>query len=292
MSIPQARFADVPMPAKSRSARLLWAMLMSLFTAGLGHVYLGHFRTGLKLIALDVAIDLAGTALMHRPPAAAGLVLIALVLVAVLALRITAIVLVARAGAPSASLRKPVIWQNAWMMFALVLAVTQAASLGQPAALRSFSIPSGSMQPTLQIGDLLLADSTPKAPARGDIVFFTAPSDPDLLYVKRVIALGGDHVRLDHGTVFLNGHALPRDGSTETNLEGRSYEVTTTPGPRDTTAEITVPEGTMFVLGDNRANSLDSRDPSVGTVNLGRVVAQGGVIYWAQDRARILSPVR
>jgi len=291
MPVPPARFADAPLPAKSRSARLLWAMLMSLFTAGLGHVYLGRFRPGLMLVALDVAIDLAGTALMHRPPSPAALELIGLVLVAVLALRIASVVLVARAGAPTQSLRKPVIWQNAWVIFLLVLGVTQAASHAQPVALRSFSIPSGSMQPTLQIGDLLMADSTPRAPERGEIVFFTAPSDPDLIYVKRVVALGGDHVRLDHGTVILNGRALPRGDATETNLDGRAYTVTATPGPLDTTDEITVPTGEMFVLGDNRANSRDSRDPSVGTVNLGRIVAQGGVIYWAQNRSRILSEV-
>ncbi len=287
-----ARIADLPVPAKSRSARLFWAMLLSLFTAGLGQVYLGRFRSGILLVGLDVALDLTGTVLMHRPPSGAGLALMVLVLLCVMALRVAAIVMVARGGAPPLSLRKPALWQNAWLVFLVVLGCNQAAGFVLPQTVRSFSIPSGSMIPTLQIGDNIFASTAPARPAHGDIVFFTSPSDPATILVKRVVALPGERVALRGGQVILNGQALAQTASTETTPEGHLYQVNLAPGPFDTTGEITVPEGRMFVLGDNRGNSLDSRAPSVGPVPLANVIAHGGVIYWAQDRSRILSEVQ
>jgi signal peptidase I len=286
------RIADLPVPAKSRSARLFWAMLLSLFTAGLGQVYLGRFRAGILLVGFDVGLDLVGIVLMHRPPSGRGLALMGLVLVCVTVLRIGALVMVARGGAPTGSLRKTAFWQNAWLIFVLVVVCNRGAGFLLPQDMRSFTIPSGSMIPTLQIGDDVFADTSPGSVSRGDVVFFTAPSDPATIYVKRVIALAGDHVRMQGGQVILNGQALPRGATTETNLEGRSYQVNPAPGPFDTTGEITVPDGAMFVLGDNRANSLDSRAPSVGAVPVANIIGHGGIIYWARDRSRILAPVR
>jgi signal peptidase I len=157
-------------------------------------------------------------------------------------------------------------------------------------------IPSESMKPALLVGDYLLVRSTqPARLARGDIVVLRNPADGDK-QIKRIIGFGGDTVALVDGVVMLNGAPLPQqpaglfseimipqgplgirprcenglvgDGrdctktmSLETLPDGRSYSVLNimAGGPADTFAEVTVPQGHLFVLGDNRDNSLDSR---------------------------------
>ena len=114
---------------------------------------------------------------------------------------------------------------------------------------RLFRIPSAAMEPTLKIGDRIatVGDDTPK---RGDIVTFHPPSQPHAFFVKRVVGLPGDRIRIRHNRAIVNGHPL------------REPYVRTTPCtylcnlPR----EIVVPPGHYFMLGDNRGQSDDSRD--------------------------------
>ena len=111
-----------------------------------------------------------------------------------------------------------------------------------------FHIPTGSMHPTLQIGDVLFADmrvgcaTCSKRVQIDDIVIFRTPENPGVMWVKRVVALGGD--------------PMPEN---ETN---------------------TVPEGHMFVMGDNRDNSNDSRH--IGTIELSNVVGKVRQVYWSR----------
>ncbi len=157
------------------------------------------------------------------------------------------------------------------------LSVGQALSLRQ-GVVEAFNIPSGSMLPTLQVGDRLYAIKGPKAqnPARGDIVVFASPREPSQDFVKRVIGLAGDRVQIEGYRVRLNGTPL------ETGLEDASYVA---PGPdalrgelwreslgghryrviRDASRaspeaiDVTVDPNSVFLLGDNRDSSLDSR---------------------------------
>jgi signal peptidase I len=134
------------------------------------------------------------------------------------------------------------------------------------------------MSPTLIKGDDIFVDKRKRAPARGDVIVFKYPLDPSTTYVKRVIALGGDVVEISRGAVAVNGKPLPREvvqsgcpaGSdrddvpcflwNETLDDGRSYEIgtDTSLGERDFDRKV-VPSGALFVLGDNRDNSSDSR---------------------------------
>ena len=197
-------------------------------------------------------------------------------------------------------------WLNtAAEIAAIVLVITVAkAAIAEP-----YYVPSGSMEPTLLIGDEMLATKFPYGyssaslplsvpwpqterilgalPQRGDVVVFRYPGDRSQVWVKRVIGLPGDRVEMRNGRLWLNGEqvVVKPDGQTlmeergapsipaaryiETLPGGRAHPILKLSGrnPFDDTPEVTVPAGHVFVMGDNRDNSADSRVP----------LAQGGV---------------
>ena len=163
---------------------------------------------------------------------------------------------------------------------------------------QAFKIPTGSMENNLLIGDHLLVNKfvfgpTPLAIgrkvlpvrpiARGDIVVFKYPDEPDRDFIKRVIGLPGETVEIRNKTVFINGQPLEeapyvhflepplKPGDPEYGLRGE--------GLRDNWGPQTVPPGKLFVLGDNRDNSRDSRFPEVGFVPAENVVGKAVRIW-------------
>jgi signal peptidase I len=203
---------------------------------------------------------------------------------------------------------------------ALLLALVIRTLLFQP-----FSIPSGSMRPTLLEGDYLFVTkwaygysrhSLPfspnifsgriwgSEPTRGDVVVFKFPPNPSLDYIKRVIGLPGDRIKMDNGQLFINGQAVPRekvgqidnpditeesrpvDVYRETLPDGVSYDTLdlTPNGFADNTAEFVVPEGHYFMMGDNRDNSTDSRfapPTGVGFVPEENLVGRANIIFFS-----------
>jgi len=108
-------------------------------------------------------------------------------------------------------------------------------------------------------------------PKHGEIVIFKPPIDQNHNYIKRVIAVEGDRIKIIDGTVYLNGDKMEED-----YIEHRSYE---------TMPEITVPEDSYFVLGDNRSNSSDSR--FWGFVPEKNIIGRASVVFWPITRARM-----
>lgn len=196
---------------------------------------------------------------------------------------------------------------------ALLLALVLRTFLFQP-----FNIPSGSMKPTLLVGDYIFVSkfsygfsrySMPfgpnifsgriwgSDPARGDVVVFKYPPDPSKDYIKRVIGLPGDKVQLTDSVVIVNGQSFERvqKGTfseraygtersvpifRETADNGASYQtIDIQPGNLpDNTRVFEVPEGHFFFLGDNRDNSADSRF-DVGMVPAENLVGKAQVIF-------------
>lgn len=177
----------------------------------------------------------------------------------------------------------------------LVTAVI-AALVIKSFALESYYIPSASMTPTLSVDDCILVPKLAYGlrvpfsrdalvswsnPTRGEVVVFNREDDPTThidesarTMVKRVIGLPGDRVAIRGAQVFVNGESLAEPYA-RWQRGGSSDERT-----------FTVPEGSLFMLGDNRDESYDSRFWSQPFVPNERVVGPVATVYWSQDQAR------
>ena len=172
-----------------------------------------------------------------------------------------------------------------------------------------YSIPAASMEPTLRVGDHMMASKGPFEPAeihRGEVIVFL---NDGTSFVKRAIAVGGDQIQMVDGRVYLNGEALPtrQISDYETNdhrgqaltvrrleesLDGRTYETLDMRDDAggDNTRSYIVPENHLFVMGDNRDNSSDSRF-GIGFVAVDDIVGIARTIYWSPKRGNHLGPV-
>jgi len=177
--------------------------------------------------------------------------------------------------------------------------------------LKHYSIPSGSMLPTLEIGDNFLIRRIFRIwgeeylPDRGDIIVFSVPGRLGTVYVQRVIGLPGERIRLEEGVVLIDDQAVPRISAghfvekkqdlsdlkipmfTEILSNSRQFEVLdlSPNATSDTTREYLVPDGHLFVLGDNRDNAVDSRFMSkVGFVPLENVKGVAIGVYYSGEK--------
>lgn len=151
----------------------------------------------------------------------------------------------------------------------------------------AFTIPSGSMEPTLLVGDYLIANRLSYVlklpfsdavllrlgtPRRGDVVIFRYPVDPSKDFVKRVIGLEGDRVEVRDKVVSVNG--TPIEDTHAYFMPGYQSE-------GDNFGPVTVPKDSYFVMGDNRENSSDSR--FWGFVRTTDLVGKAEIIYFSRD---------
>ena len=179
---------------------------------------------------------------------------------------------------------------------AIVIAVLLALFI-RTFIVQAFKIPSGSMLETLQIGDHLLVNKfiygikmpftgkvliPVREPQRGDIIVFKFPEDPSVDYIKRVVAVGGDTVEIQDKRLFVNGRLV--SSGHEQYKDGRV--ISASESPRDNCVPLTVPEGKLFVMGDNRDNSYDSR--FWGFVDIEAVRGKAFILYWSWDVQRSL----
>jgi signal peptidase I len=136
-----------------------------------------------------------------------------------------------------------------------------------------------SMEPTLSQGEIVLINKMAyrlTSPALGDIIAFPHPSDPSKQLIKRVIGVPGDEIDYIGGIVFLNGELLPE----EYRMDAR--------GGYSVGFPLIVPEGTIFVLGDNRWASEDSRYREVGCIPIGDLVGKIPIRFWPLARFGLL----
>ena len=183
---------------------------------------------------------------------------------------------------------------------ALILALIIRTFLVQ-----SFHIPSGSMIPSLLVGDFILVDKVTyhlREPDRGDVVVFHFPLNEDVYYIKRIVGVPGDKLQIIDGKVYINGKPCEYKpaGSYVYYEKGEKYEgklfyeflprkeggekkhlILKTGIRGDNTEVIVVPEGKYFMMGDNRNNSYDSR--FWGFVDRDKIVGIARIIFFSWD---------
>jgi len=153
----------------------------------------------------------------------------------------------------------------------LALAIALAAVAR--AAVHIYSIPSGSMAPTLEAGDQIVVTRYLRSrPERGDVIVFRSPVDAGELLVKRVVGVPGDLLDSRLGRVRIGGHTLP---------EPYVLRVATT----GAISSQVIPSDSYYVLGDNRDDSLDSR--SWGVVPRASVVGRARMVLWSSDALNV-----
>ena len=163
--------------------------------------------------------------------------------------------------------------------YLVILLISFALVFGfvRPFVMEAFWIPSGSMIPTLEIGDRVLVNKFIyrfTEPERGDIVVFRSVDNPDEDLIKRVVGVPGDEIAVRRGRLILNGEPQ-KEPYTNKNFPDRSFY-----------ARTTVPEGHVFVMGDNRGNSADSR--VFGPLPKKNIEGEAFLRFWPPHRIGVL----
>lgn len=281
---------DSPLPhnaAPPLDARKPWiALLLSLPVAGLGHLYAGRGRRGVVLLVLTLLFVPSVYLLALLPPsmgivyALTGVVAFSLGL-ALFAL-IDAFRVAKRAEVPY--VRRA--YNNAGLYLLLIGLTTAWSFLGRGLlkedAFEVYFIPTQSMQPTIAGGDRVLVNKHLQGQfQRGDVIVFSSPEEPRHIFLKRLVGLPGERIRMDAGgAVWIDERAVLREplgqedgGLVRETYDGVSYAVreheSEPPSPAQTLVDLVIPAGHVFVLGDNRDLSRDSR--TFGPIPIGSI---------------------
>jgi len=200
-----------------------------------------------------------------------------------------------------------VLLENCRSFFPVLLLVVVVRSF----FFEPFRIPSGSMIPTLLVGDFIFVNKFTYGvrlpvlhnkvvdindPGRGDVMVFRFPADPSVNYIKRVIGLPGDTVEYRNRQLTINGEVMPLERGASERLRARrmpelaveqlgevTHEVMLETWRPSREGRFVVPAGHYFMMGDNRDNSLDSRFPQVGFVPAGNIVGKAVRVWLSWD---------
>lgn len=279
------------------SRRIPWvAAVMSIVLPGFGQIYNAQVNRGIWFFLVFIALTIPVTALsvLYLPAAAMFPVLLACTVVGMLAWFFS----VVDAFVVARRLREftPKIWQTTGfyalilVMFCFVVLPIVVSYVRQN-QVQPFSIVSGSMNPTLERGDLIFADMRYNCPnclakiaiERGDVAVFVFPNDRTRLYVKRIIGLPGDKLEINGGQVTVNGTRLtpsPYNDLTVEEDNGRRWHIADNDESSDVMSLVVEP-GHVFVLGDNRGKSNDSR--VFGSVPMADVVGKVRQIWFSRN---------
>jgi signal peptidase I len=265
-------------------------------------MYCGRYRRGLAYFLLATLLGPNHLWLIAQPPSGAT---VTGMLVSVGVAGILLVGSAVDAGRLAAKLRRagevapPLgVALGALCVVVGVVTPTATAMVLRTTTVEAFKIAGASMAPGLSPGDRILVDKVGLRyglPARGEVVVFRAPGDRRAL-VKRVIGVEGDRVEIHGGEVRVNGAALPRtpasDAPSGTEIERsgeRSYPILgTPPADRGEDGSWVIPPGHVFLLGDNRSATLDSRH--LGPVSRSGIIGVASCLYW--PLSRLGDPVR
>ncbi len=176
---------------------------------------------------------------------------------------------------------------NKWYIYLLIILLINSIVLiptnfltNKVLGFSAYKMPTGSMEPTLRIGDYLVADLKyfkKNELQRGNLIIFKYPEDPAKIFIKRIIALEGEKIEIKSKQAYINDVPLPE--GYKVHLDNKVYPGIDNFGP------VIVPSDHCFVLGDNRDNTMDSRH--WGSLPLRNIKGKPLYIYWARDITRI-----
>ncbi len=261
----------------------LIAGLLSFLVPGLGQVYNGRLPKGVLFFLIGCVIDIVpsvyGWATDFR-----GFVLLLLM---PLAFRVVAAFEAFVQARQLRATRRRLY--DRWYVYvcvvvvALMLGFLGASALGN-GGLEAVHVPAGSMMPAIHVGDRIMIHTRQyrkQLPKRGDIVLFTSPVGGSKDFIKRIVGLEGELIELKDKVVFINGTRL--EEPYVVHLHAASFPAQAT--PRDNMGPVKIPVGQVFVMGDNRDYSHDSR--FFGPVPIKTIVGKALYLFWAEDRSRI-----
>ena len=260
------------------------AGLLTFFSIGLGHVYAGEAKRGIFLFLGQGILFLIFFILSSLLIASPTVILILFIgcSVGYFIFCLLNSIKVAQQNKAEYQLKK----YNRWYVYLAYWVV--ASLIIQPIVttgfkeyiIQAYKIQAGSMLPTLKIGDMILVNKNIykfQTPKRGDVVVFEFPKDPSEDYIKRIIAVGGDTVEIRNKILYLNG--IQQKEISVINTSDTIFS--SAKSPRDNFGPITVSQNAIFLLGDNRDNSFDSR--FWGTVNENKIKGKAICLYWSWD---------
>jgi signal peptidase I len=247
--------------------------LLTVLTPGLGHIYLGQARRG---IILFVLVMIADTLLMFAMMGVLARFWMFAVSLGLL-LGLWLYIMVDAIGRAYRMRDYPHEGYNRWTTYAGAFVVAciifaapcvyavHANASGQLLVLNAVT---PSMEPTLRVGEYFLADATyyrSRAPSRGDVAVYLHPKQAHLYYIKRIVAVEGDRIAIKGGRAVVNGMMVEEPYLDIAVADGRFANM----------PEVRVPPGHVYVLGDNRSNSVDSRDSVAhGAVPVGNLIGR------------------
>lgn len=261
------------------------AGLLSLIQPGLGQVYNGEIRKALPIYIIPILLIPGMILCLHSKFIPIFLAAYAILGSAYYLLVFVDAVKTARTFREQYALKKYnklIAYIGIYLLVAVLsLSISTAVKFN---IIQAYRFPSGSMEPTLLIGDHILVDRSKAArsPKRGDLVVFEYPEDPTKDFIKRVVAIGGDKVEIKDKILFVNGNEVkePYVSHKETDM------IPATQNPRDNYGPQVIPKDSYFVLGDNRDRSYDSR--FWGAVPKDKVKGTVKNLYWSWDKGKFV----
>ncbi len=276
-------------PPLALPRRMAWAALLSLLGAGIGHIYAGRGRRGVILLALSLLWAPLALFLSHAQPAMWVLYTLLGAMLLTLGVSLFAIVDSVFAARKAARPYVPKTYNLPGLYLGLALLSMMwffvAAHFVRNHSFRAYKIPTRSMEPGVQFNERILVNMRMRSPKRGDLIVFPAPDRPKVTFFKRVVGLPGETITFENGLVHVDGRPLANrqtaDDAYEEDAGGRTYAITRgaegTTVPSDDVAAA-VPAGHVYVLGDHRPSSRDSR--AFGTIPISSVKGTAQYVFF------------
>ncbi|MBF0203197.1 MAG: signal peptidase I [Desulfamplus sp.] len=257
--------------------------ILTFLTIGLGHIYSGHAQKGIILFFGQYILSfLCLLTFFFYTNLIVIFGFLAIVIVYFICCLIDAIKL-SKANKAAYELKKYNRWYFYlifWILSAFVIQPVASNAIKKN-LIQAYKIPASSLEPTLLIGDHLLAKKNTIIKSefkKGDIIIFPYPEDPSKDFIKRIVAVGGETIKIVDKKVFVNGTLInePYVIHKDPTIIPENFST------RDNLPLFKVPNGSLFVMGDNRDNSHDSR--FWGVVKNSDVKGKASIIYWSWNK--------